>query len=95
MDYKKLVNDLINDKIKLSVEKLKRIKVIFNKYEYIFDDFLKEYQLENDPIELFENLIERDYEFNSSHFAYYINNAYIDSNDLINWYRRNQGIRVS
>ncbi len=95
MDYEKLVSNLIDNKITLSVDKLKRIRVIFNNETYKFDDFLKEYQLNNDPIELFDNLTDRGYDFNSSHFAYYINNAYIDSNDLIDWYRRTQGIRVS
>jgi hypothetical protein len=94
MDYKKLVCELIDDTIIVDINELKLISVMYKNKLYNFDDFLKEYQLNNDPIELFENLIERGYKFDSSHFAYYINNAYIDCNDLIDWYRRIQRIRV-
>jgi hypothetical protein len=93
MDYKKLVDNLINGTIKLSVEKLKRIRVMYKNKKYKFDDFLKEYQLNTDPIELFDNLIERGYEFDSSHFAYYINNSYC--NEITDWYRRIHRIMVN
>lgn len=95
MDYKKLVEKLINGNTILTINKIKNLIIIYQDNKYKFDDFLKEYQLDNDPIELFEILVELGYEFNSSHFAYYVNNAYIDNNDLIDWYRRIQGITVS
>ena len=57
MDYKKLVTNLINNTITLDSNKLKRIRVIYRNKKYKFDDFIKVYQLDKDPIELFENLI--------------------------------------
>jgi hypothetical protein len=95
MDYTKIIDDLINYKIEAPIEEIRQYKIKYNNKTMDFDTFVKEYQLKNDPVEFYENLIERDYIFDSSHFAYYINNAYIDSNDLIDWYRRVQRIRVS
>ncbi len=69
MDYKNIVDKLIE---------IENLIIIYKNNKYKFDDFIKEFQLENDPIELFENLIDLGYKFNSSHFAYYVNNAYID-----------------
>ena len=88
MDHSKLIQDLITNNFKLSIDKIKKLSIKYNKNIYNFDDFIKEYHIDNDCSELFDNLTERGYIFDDHMVKNYM--ARTTDGDNISWYINNK-----
>ena len=87
MDHSILIKDLITYNSKLSIDEIKNISVKYNKKVYNFDDFIKEYQVDNDCSELFDNLTERGYIFDDHMVKNYMARTTDATN--VSWYVHN------